>query len=140
MTEEEKEAIKYLKLIQQDFLKSAKQRRENGEDTGYGTLEDVDKLSAFEIGIILNLIQKQQEEIEENSKTIDNLIKEQKEREKYTHSLENVSEKKDKIINEMVVMLYHTGAGRRGFTCRFGRECNEYGCEICIRKYFESKV
>lgn len=68
MLEEEKEAIRYLKQIQQDFLNSAKQRRENGEDTGYGTLEDVDKLSAFEIGIVLNLIKKQQEEIEKKDK------------------------------------------------------------------------
>lgn len=75
MTEEEKEAIRYLKQIQQDFLNSAKQRRENGEYTGYGTLEDVDKLSAFEIGIVLNLIQKRQKELEKKDKQIDLMAK-----------------------------------------------------------------
>lgn len=73
MTEEEREAIKYLEQIKQDFLNSAKQRKNNGEDTGYGTLEDVDKLSAFEIGIVLNLIQKQQEEIDKKDKIIDEM-------------------------------------------------------------------
>lgn len=124
MTEEEKEAIRYLKQIKQDFLNSAKQRRENKEDTGYGTLEDVDKLSAFEIGIILNLVNRQQKEIE----------------------------KKDKIINEMAkyIATLDTDEDICRNVTNIGKsfcpedDCDnlnrEVDCDICIKQYFESKV
>lgn len=120
MTEEEKEAIKYLKQIQQDFLNSAKRRRENGEDTGYGTLEDVDKLSAFEIGIILNLIQNQQTEKEQ---------------------LKAELEKKDKMIDEMAKTILEDTEKLGTFWCNGCYEkCRYSSVKDCIKQYFEKQV
>lgn len=57
---------------------------------------DLDKMK-----LVLNLITKLQEENEVLEKTIDNSAEEQKEREKYTHSLEIKLQEKDRIINLM---------------------------------------
>lgn len=89
------------------------------------------------IGKNKNLIQKQQEEIEDNNKTINNLIKEQKEREKYTYSLEKLIEKKDNAMNEMAKMI-----NKLLDNIDLEKEIivNEENYIDCIKKYFESKV
>ena len=64
MTKEQKEAIKYLEYLRDEYRKSAKERKEKGEPIGYGTLEDLDKLNALEIDLVLDLIQEQEKEID----------------------------------------------------------------------------
>lgn len=68
MTTEQKEAIKYLEHLRDEYRKSAKERKEKGEPTGYGTFEDLDKLNALEIDLVLDLIQEQEKEIEKYKK------------------------------------------------------------------------
>lgn len=59
------------------------------------------------IEILLNLISKLQKEIEEQDETIEKSVKEQKEREKYTHNLEKVidlmAKERAKISDEIPV-------------------------------------
>ena len=144
MTKEEKEAIKYLEQIKQDFLNSAKQRRENGEDTGYGTLEDVDKLSAFEIGIILKLIQNQQTELEKKKEDIQRM-----------QELLDLSDannvKKDKAINEMAKLIQEVATSTPGTTFYYLRKqgfddskckncITQKGCGECIKQYCKKKA
>ena len=68
MTTEQKGAIKYLEHLRDEYRKSAKERKEKGEPTGYGTFEDIDKLNALEIDLVLDLIQEQEKEIEKYKK------------------------------------------------------------------------
>ena len=68
MTTEQKEAIEYLENLRDEYRKSAKERKEKGEPIGYGTLEDLDKLNALEIDLVLDLIQEQEKEIEKYKK------------------------------------------------------------------------
>ena len=75
MTTEQKEAIKYLEHLRDEYRKSAKERKEKGEPTGYGTLEDLDKLNALEIDLVLDLIQGQEAELKKKEKIIDELAK-----------------------------------------------------------------
>ena len=75
MTTEQKEAIKYLEHLRDEYRKSAKERKEKGEPTGYGTLEDLDKLNALEIDLVLDLIQEQEAELKKKEKIIDELAK-----------------------------------------------------------------
>lgn len=95
-----------------NFLNSAKQRRENKEYTGYGTLEDVDKLSAFEIGIVLKLLQKQQAELE----------------------------KKDKIIDEMANSFAEEGFYSEHCQTLIDNEICPDDCNKCVKQYFKKKV
>lgn len=64
MTEEEKKAIEYWKERLKDYKKEIVERQ-NDEFKGYGTLEDIAKLNYCTLHTLLNLIQKQQEEIRE---------------------------------------------------------------------------
>lgn len=66
------------------------------------------------IEIVLSLIKEQQEEIE----------------------------KKDKQIDLMAEFMYKTGTGRKALSCVFRQndECNENGCEYCIKRYFAGLV
>ena len=75
MTTEQKEAIKYLEHLRDEYRKSAKERKEKGEPTGYGTFEDIDKLNALEIDLVLDLIQEQEAELKKKEKIIDELAK-----------------------------------------------------------------
>lgn len=68
--EQEKETIKYLEFLQNEFLEDAKQRRENGEVTGYGTMEDVDKLRALYIRFALNMLKEKDKIINKMAKYI----------------------------------------------------------------------
>lgn len=73
---------------------------------------DTTVVTAKEMKIVLNLIQQLQEE----------------------------NKQKDKMIYLTTKFIWETGAGRRGFTCCFAKECNKHGCEICIKQYFQKKV
>lgn len=75
MTTEQKEAIKYLEHLRDEYRKSAKERKEKGEPIGYGTLEDLDKLNALEIDLVLDLIQEQEAELKKKEKIIDELAR-----------------------------------------------------------------
>lgn len=65
--EQEKETIKYLEFLQKEFLEDAKRRKENGEITGYGTMEDIDKLRALHIGFALDMLKENSAEIEQKN-------------------------------------------------------------------------
>ena len=65
--EQEKETIKYLEFLQKEFLEDAKRRKENGEITGYGTMEDIDKLRALHIGFALEMLKENSAEIEQKN-------------------------------------------------------------------------
>lgn len=75
MTTEQKEAIKYLENLRDEYRKSAKERKEKGEPIGYGTLEDLDKLNALEIDLVLDLIQEQEAELKKKDKIINLMAK-----------------------------------------------------------------
>ena len=75
MTTEQKEAIKYLENLRDEYRKSAKERKEKGGPIGYGTLEDLDKLNALEIDLVLDLIQEQEAELKKKDKIINLMAK-----------------------------------------------------------------
>ncbi len=102
MSEEENKAIEDLRKILFEY--------EQANECGLSNNDFKDDIKT--IATILNLIQKQQEEIE----------------------------KKDKIIDKMAETMSRAGVGRRAFACDFGKECNENGCRVCIKQYFEKKV
>ena len=86
MTDEEKKAIFYLKDLEDDKEHLVIEQRQA-------------------VHIVLELISKLQQEIDEADKIIDDSIEEQKEREKYTHSLEEKLEKQSKVIDEMADLI-----------------------------------
>lgn len=71
--EQEKETIKYLEFLKKEYLEDAKQRKENGEITGHGTMEDIDKLRALYIGFALNMLKEKDKEMEKKDKRINDL-------------------------------------------------------------------
>ena len=121
MSEEEKRAIEYWKEQLKDYKKEIKQRQ-NDEFKGYGTPEDITKLKYCTLHTILNLIEKQQAEIEHQIEKRNNqkeelaiLNEKQKEFNNLTNTLKSYKgqfkrqqkelEKKDKIINKMAEQL-----------------------------------
>lgn len=62
--EQEQETIKYLEFLQKEYLEDAKRKKENGEITGYGTMEDIDKLRALHIGFALDMLKEKDKEID----------------------------------------------------------------------------
>ena len=100
MTTEQKEAIKYLEHLRDEYRKSAKERKEKGEPIGYGTLEDLDKLNALEIDLVLDLIQEQEKEINKYLEIIANKVIETAKDDLLTEKNIEI-EKKDKIIDEL---------------------------------------
>lgn len=54
--------------------------------------------------------------------------------------LENIQLKKQ--IDLMADFMYKTGTGRKALSCVFRQndECNENGCEYCIKRYFAGLV
>lgn len=100
MTTEQKEAIKYLEYLRDEYRKSAKERKEKGEPIGYGTLEDLDKLNALEIDLVLDLIQEQEKEINKYLEIIASKVIETAKDDLLTEK--NIElEKKDNIIDEL---------------------------------------
>ena len=73
MSEEERKAIEYWKAKLKDYKKEIKDRQ-NDEFKGYGTLEDVTKLKYCNLHTLLNLIEKQQKELEKKDKIIKDAI------------------------------------------------------------------
>jgi len=79
MNDEEIKAIEYWKEKLKDYKKEIIERQ-NDEFKGYGTLEDIAKLKYCNLQTVLNLIEKQKEEIKEKdeyleliSKQLDNI-------------------------------------------------------------------
>lgn len=52
----------------------------------------------------------------------------------------NLIQRKDKQIDLMANTIAQAGVGRRAFTCDFGKECDQNGCRICIKKYFKKQA
>lgn len=54
--------------------------------------------------------------------------------------LENI--RLEKQIDLMAEFMYKTGTGRKALSCVFRQndECNENGCEYCIKRYFAGLV
>ena len=123
MTKEQKEAIKYLEYLRDEYRKSAKERKEKGEPIGYGTLEDLDKLNALEIDLVLDLIQEQEKEINKYLEIIANKVIETAKDDLLTEKNIEI-EKKDKIIDELA----------KAFKQDDVRSVQE------IKQYFERKV
>ena len=123
MTTEQKEAIKYLEYLRDEYRKSAKERKEKGEPIGYGTLEDLDKLNALEIDLVLDLIQEQEKEINKYLEIIANKVIETAKDDLLTEKNIEI-EKKDKIIDELA----------KAFKQDDVRSVEE------IKQYFERKV
>ena len=149
MNEEEKKAIDY-------FSKKVDKLKENLEKglyygEQYQVREDIKHLET-----VLNLIEKQQAEIEDlkwkNEIYVKSIKSHQSKIETLKRDFEIVDHecsrlekediKKDKIIDLMAICMEQTGTGRRSFSCIFrqNEECNENGCRICIKKYFERKI
>lgn len=87
------------------------------------------------VGIVLNLITNLQKENEELKATIN------KQSLDISNSLLELKQK-DKQINLMADFMYKTGTGRKALSCVFRQndECNENGCEYCIKRYFAGLV
>ena len=68
--EQEEETIKYLEFLQKEYLEGAKQKKENREITGYGTMEDIDKLRALYIGFALDMLKENSADIEQKNTEI----------------------------------------------------------------------
>ena len=130
MTEEEKKAVERLKQLPV----ALKMKHLGG---------------AEDIFTVLNLIQKQQEEIEEQDKTIDSLTEKQQEREKYTYSLEAQLKKKDKIIDLMAEeidkiteeIVREKGVGDFEFCDNKCIDKDDFiECRQCIKEFFEKRA
>ena len=70
---EEKQAIKMMKFYQEEYRKQIKTLKENGEPEGYGTIIDTIKGRICNIQLVLNLIEKQEAELEKKDKQITGL-------------------------------------------------------------------
>ena len=67
---EEKQAIKMMKFYQEEYRKQIKTLKENGEPEGYGTTIDTIKGRICNIQLVLNLIEKQESELENKDRII----------------------------------------------------------------------
>ena len=165
--EQEKETIKYLEFLQKEFLEDAKRRKENGEITGYGTMEDIDKLRALHIGFALDMLKENSAEIEQKNTELAeknaeiekfkqvlarniarNVTSSMKESAKSKEDLEMLNagwqielEKKDKIIDLMAEYIAR-GDIEEDICIEKLDECDSIAlgeCENCIKQYFERK-
>lgn len=152
--EQEKETIKYLEFLQKEYLEDAKRKKENGEITGYGTMEDIDKLRALHIGFALDMLKEKDAKIEHLEEKRNNqkaelaiLNEKQKEMNKLTNTVSSYkgmfkkeqkdNKKKDKIIYEMMGSFLDIGFGFE--YCNNDNRCIN-DCEECLMKYFERKA
>lgn len=107
---EEKQAIKMMKFYQEEYRKQIKTLKENGEPEGYGTTIDTIKGRICNIQLVLNLIEKQESELE----------------------------KKEAIINEMAKHIHLSGDYEcLNKECE---DDGDISCEDCIKEYFYKKV
>lgn len=123
--EQEKETIKYLEFLKKEYLEDAKQRKENGEFTRYGTMEDIDKLRALYIGFALNMLKEKDEQIAKYEKIY-------KENDCYRWVKE--LEKKDKQIDLMVRAIDNYDSQLEINTFRDKEHVKQYFKEIAERK------
>ena len=133
MTTEQREAVEYLEHLRDEYKKSAKKRKEEGEATGYGTLEDLDKLNALEIDVVLNLIQEQEKEIDYWKNGFERELESNRENAVELLKQDLIIRKKDNIIDLIINTVYK----------RFKAELLlEYGFENeeQFKQYFEGKV
>lgn len=70
MNIEEKQAIEMMKFYQEEYRKQIKTLKGNGEPEGYGTIIDTIKGRICNIQLVLNLIEKQQAELEKKDEYI----------------------------------------------------------------------
>lgn len=77
-------------------------------------------------------LEKKIEKLEKQSKVIDRQAQKYFEQTIYLN----------KIIDLMADFMYKTGTGRKALSCVFRQndECNENGCEYCIKRYFAGLV
>ena len=107
-----------------------------------------------DLDTVLSLIKEQQEEIVKlkvnlakscADRTLDRetLKNQENENLEALHRAYNEElDKKDKQIDLMAEFMYKTGTGRKALSCVFRQndECNENGCEYCIKRYFAGLV
>ena len=119
--EQEEETIKYLEVLQKEYLEDAKRIRENGKAVGYGTMEDINKLRALYIGFALEMLKQKDKEIKKKDKIIDGMA-------------EYINYLSDELVQV-------TGKNELKF-CDGNKYCKDsnYSCEDCIKQYFERKV
>lgn len=91
---------------------------------------------------VLSLIKEQEEEIE-RLKTDNGNVWQLNANMSKRH-LEDICKlkQKEKQIDLMADFMYKTGTGRKALSCVFRQndECNENGCEYCIKRYFAGLV
>ena len=168
MTDDERKTIDYWKEKLKSYKKEIKQRQ-NDEFKGYGTDEDMAKFNYCNVHIMLNLIEKQQAEIEKlrNSnkdllRKLRNRVKEVKKLTRYSlykkefTTLNTQIKKKDneikclkslhntqvKIIDEMAKELTEERLSKFDWCPLLkGKGCrDEDTCLECIKEYFKKKV
>jgi len=129
MTDREQEAIEFLKALKDLQIVLTCSFWNKGEFK-FNTLQKE------QFDIILNLISRLQQEVEEQDETIEKSVEEQKEREKYTHELEEKLAKKDKVIKLMAFeMAENTGSCPLDI---FDWENKKYNnCDSCNNTYKE---
>lgn len=118
MTNEQREAIKELKNFKKDK----------------NCLYWIGKNGCSAIDTVLSLIKEQEAEID-RLKNKEVLIK------RYFKKCDLLKQK-DRQIDLMADFMYKTGTGRKALSCVFRQndECNENGCEYCIKRYFAGLV
>lgn len=75
MNIEEIEAVKMMKFYQEQYRKEIKDRLESGEQEGYETYIDILKEHICNIQLVLNVIERQKEELDKKDKIIDKMAK-----------------------------------------------------------------
>lgn len=135
MINEQREAIKILKEIQESNRAWLMQTKEENCEKIY--LKDIEAIDT-----VLSLIKEQEEEIE-RLKTDNGNVWQLNANMSKRH-LEDICKlkQKEKQIDLMADFMYKTGTGRKALSCVFGQndECNENGCEYCIKRYFAGLV
>ena len=118
MTNEQREAVKMVEDI-----------KNNAWTTKYIMSSDSKKADT-----VLSLIKEQQVEID-GLKNKEVLIK------RYFNKCDLIKQK-DRQIDLMADFMYKTGTGRKALSCVFRQndECNENGCEYCIKRYFADLI
>ena len=88
--------------------------------------------------IILNLITKLQKENEHWKNGFEGELQDNRKNTCELLKQDLIIREKDKQIDLMADFMYKTGTGRKALSCVFRQndECNENGCEYCIKRYF----
>lgn len=118
---EEKQVIKMMKFYQEEYRKQIKTLKENGEPEGYGTIIDTVKGRICNIQSVLNLIEKQEADLEKKEAVINEMS-----------NFINI------MSNELVA---ETGDNNLEF-CKTQKciDNGEIDCKDCIKEYFTNKA